>query len=108
MISLREIWKLFQFPAGGSLTLPYIRNRILLFKSCEQKDRGSGLPSRSVCLLLPEGLAVGTLICSGVHFVGTNQNVLQGAVVLILAVMGTLLNGTFDTLIGAIHWSFLL
>ena len=32
MISLREIWKLEQFPAGGSLTLPYIGNRILLAK----------------------------------------------------------------------------
>ena len=32
MISLWEIRKLFQFPTGGSVTLPYIRNRILLDK----------------------------------------------------------------------------
>ena len=34
---------------------------------------------------------------------GTNQDMIQRAVVLIAAMMGTLLNGTFDTLVCAVH-----
>ena len=50
--------------------------------------------------LLAEGLAVGALVLSGVHLVGTHQNPVQRAVVLILAMVCALLNSTLDTLIG--------
>ena len=50
-------------------------------------------------LLLAEGLAVGALIGGGVHFVGANQDFIQGTVVLVAAMMGALLDGTFDTLV---------
>ena len=51
-------------------------------------------------LLLPEGLAVGAGIHGGVHFVGAHQDAVQGAVVFVAAVMGTLLDSTFDGLVG--------
>ena len=50
-------------------------------------------------LLLPEGLAVGAGIHSGIHLVGADQDPVQRTVVLMLTVMGTLLDGTFDTLV---------
>ena len=50
-------------------------------------------------LLLAEGLAVGALVGGGVHFVGTHQNLVQRTVVLMTAVMGALLDGTFDALV---------
>ena len=54
--------------------------------------------------LLPEGLAVGALVHSGVGLMGANQNPLQGAVIGILAMMGTLLNSTLNRLVCmAIH-----
>ena len=62
------------------------------------------LPRFLASLLLAEGLAVGALVLSGVHLVGAHQNPVQGAVVLILAMISTLLNGTLDALVGmAIH-----
>ena len=51
-------------------------------------------------LLLAEGLAVGALVSGGIHLMGTHQNLVQGTVVLVAAVMGALLDGTFDTLVG--------
>ena len=50
-------------------------------------------------LLLAEGHAVSALVNSGVHFVGTNQDAVQGAVVLVAAMVGTLLDGTLDALV---------
>ena len=56
-------------------------------------------------LLLSEGLAVGALVHSGVGLMGTHQNTIQGAVVLILTVVAALLNGTFDGFVGmTIHF----
>jgi hypothetical protein len=57
------------------------------------------LPQLSVQLLLAEGLAVGALIGGGVHFMGAHQDLVQGTVVLMAAVMGTLLVGTFNALV---------
>ena len=51
-------------------------------------------------LFLAEGHTVGALVNGGVGLVGTHQDPVQRAVVLIVAVMGTLLNGTFDALVG--------
>ena len=50
-------------------------------------------------LLLAEGHAVGALVHGGIHLMGANQNLVQGAVVLVAAVMGALLDGTFDALV---------
>ena len=65
--------------------------------------------SPGIGLLLAEGLAVGALVHGGVHLVGTHQDLVQGAVVLTLAVMGTLLDGTLDRLVCiAVHNEILL
>ena len=55
--------------------------------------------NRPVQLLLAEGHAVGALVHGGIHLVGTHQDLVQGAVVLVLTMMGTLLDGTFDALV---------
>ena len=55
--------------------------------------------------LLGKGLAVGALVHSGICLVGTHQDPVQGAVVLILTVVAALLNGTFNGLVGmTIHF----
>ena len=60
-------------------------------------------------LFLTEGHAVGALILGGVSLMGTDQDALQRAVIRFVAVMGTLMNGTLDALVGiAIHSLFLL
>jgi hypothetical protein len=60
-------------------------------------------------LLLAEGFAVGALILGGVHLVGTHQDLIQGAVVLVTAVVGALLDGALDALVGmTIHYKSLL
>jgi hypothetical protein len=59
--------------------------------------------------LLPEGLAIGALVHSGVLLVSTHQDPVQGAVVLGVAVVSALLDGAFDALVGIIgHGSYLL
>ncbi len=60
-------------------------------------------------LLLAEGLAVGALVHSRIGLVGTYQDPLQGAVVGIFTMVGTLGNSTLNTLICmAAHSQFLL
>ena len=59
--------------------------------------------------LLAEGLAVGALVLSGIHLVGTHQDAVQGAVILVFAMICALLDGTFDTLVGmTVHRKSLL
>ena len=56
-----------------------------------------------------EGLAVGALVHGRIGLMGAHQNVVQGAVVLGIAVVSAGLDGTLDALIGlAVHSSFLL
>ena len=54
-----------------------------------------------VCLLFPEGLAVGALVLGGVVLMGAHQDPVQGAVVLRTAVVLALLDGAGDTPVGA-------
>ena len=57
-----------------------------------------------VQLLRAEGHAVGALVNSGIHLVGAHQDFVQGAVIFVAAMMGTLCDGTLNTLVGmAIH-----
>ena len=77
-------------------------------RQAKKKDGGFMPPPK---LLLAEGLAVGTLIHSGILLVSTHQDSIQGAVVFRIAVISTLLNGAFDALVClAVHniSSFLL
>lgn len=69
------------------------------------KLRQLGLPQSSFLqLLLAEGHAVGALVNSGIHLVGAHQDLVQGAVIFVAAMMGTLCDGTLNTLVGmAIH-----
>ena len=82
----------------------------LLFTTVKKKPRQNPLPRQKppLTLLLPERLAVGTLVHSGVHLVGTHHNAVQRAVVLTLAMMSALLDGTLNALVGTIHMIFLL
>ena len=50
-------------------------------------------------LLFPEGHAVGALVHGGVHLVGAHHDLVQRAVVLVLTMVGTLLDGTLDALV---------
>ena len=60
-------------------------------------------------LFLTEGLAVGALVNGGVALVGTDQDALQRAVVSFIAVMGALMDGALDALVGiAVHIVILL
>jgi len=69
-----------------------------------------GIPLPDSCyLLLAKGLAVGTLIGSGVCLMGAYQDPLQRAEVIGIAVISALGYGTLDALVGlAVHCSFLL
>lgn len=67
------------------------------------------LPAIFFTLFLTEGHTVGALVHSGVGFVSANQDLFQGAVVSLVAVMCALLNGAFDAFICiAVHSIFLL
>mgnify|MGYP003309930045 CR=1 FL=1 len=60
-------------------------------------------------LSLAEGLAVGALVHSRICLVGTHQDLVQGAVILILAVVSAGLDGAFDALVCmTVHNLFLL
>ena len=74
------------------------------------KPRQKSLPrSTDAGLLLTEGLAVGALIHGGVHLMGADHDAVQRTVILVLTVMGTLTDGTFDALVCmVVHGSFLL
>ena len=61
-------------------------------------ERAAGA-ARAV-LLLAEGQAVGALVLGGVALVGAHHDPVQGAVVGALGVVGTLLDGTLDALVG--------
>jgi len=50
-------------------------------------------------LLLAERLAVSALVGGGIHLVGAHQDLVQRTVVLMAAVMGALLDGTFNALV---------
>ena len=79
------------------------------FLSIRQEKKAAAGFCRSRCLLLPERLAVSALIHREICLVGTHQDLVQGAVVLVLTVISTLLDGTFDTLVCVtIHSNFLL
>ena len=60
-------------------------------------------------LLLAEGHAVSTLIHSRVTLVGANQDLIQGAIVLAVAMVCAVLDGAFNALVCmAIHNPILL
>ena len=70
---------------------------------------GIFLPSCSRVLLLTEGLAVGALVHGGICLMGTDQDSIQRAEVLLTAVVGALLHSAFDALVCmAVHTQFLL
>ena len=73
-----------------------------------KKKRGS-ICCRVKGSSLAEGLAVSALVLSGVSLVSTHQDPIQGAEVFVLAVIGALLYGAFDTFVGVmIHKEILL
>ena len=64
-----------------------------------QEKCGGITPPQPIFLLLAERSAIGTLIGSGIGLVGAHQDSIQGAVVRITAVIGALMDGTFNTLV---------
>ena len=80
----------------------------ILFPSFRQEKKRRLSPPPDP-LLLSEGLAVRALVHGGIGLMGTNQDLVQRAVILPLTVMGTLLDGTLDTLVCiAVHNEILL
>ena len=74
-----------------------------------KKTAAENPPQEALSLFLSEGLAVGALIHGRVCLMGTYQNLIQGAVVLAVTVIGAGLDGTFDALVCiAVHFHFLL
>ena len=63
------------------------------------KGRGSFILPRPPVLFFTEGHTIGTLVHSGIALMGTHQNTVQRTEVGIHAMMGTLRNGTFNSLI---------
>jgi hypothetical protein len=65
--------------------------------------------ARSLLLLQLEALAVGALDLGGIGFVGADGDAVQTAVVGVLAVVGTVVDGALDALVrGMIHNKILL
>ena len=79
---------------------------ILFYSLFVKENRGSICCRDDLSLLFAEGLAIGALIHGGVGLVGAHKNAVQRAVVLIFAVVCTLLNGAFDTLVCVTVHSF--
>ena len=90
----------------------YHGNNILFSvpRQAEKRKGTAGVPFQAAPgLLSAEGFAVGALIHGGIGLVGAHQNPVQRAVILLFAVMGALVHGAFDALVGmTIHCFFLL
>ena len=67
-----------------------------------RKNAAASAAADGGTLLLAERHAVSALIHGGVLLVGAHADLIQGAVVLIIAVMGTLVDGAFNGLVGVI------
>ena len=60
-------------------------------------------------LLLAEGHAVSALVLSGICLMGTNHDPVQGAIVLVFAMVGALADSAFDGFVGmTVHKKSLL
>ena len=71
---------------------------------CVKENCGSFCCRNHLFLLLAEGHAVGALVHGGIHFVGTDHDLVQRAVVFVAAMVGALLDSTLDAFVGmAIH-----
>ena len=64
------------------------------------KRKAAAFAAAKDALLLAEGLAVGALVNGGVGLVGADKNTIQRTEVFGVAVIGALLNGAFDALVG--------
>ena len=79
------------------------------FRPLRQEKKAAANTPQPIVLLLPEGLAVGALVHSRVCLMGAHQDLVQGAVVLVLTVVSAGLDGAFDALVCmAVHIEFLL
>ena len=78
-------------------------------KTLKPVSAGYETRQKETLLLLSEGHTVGALIHCGAGLVGAHQNLVQRAVILVLAVMCAVPDGTFDTLVGVVvHLKILL
>ena len=78
-------------------------------KALKPVSAGYETRQKKTLLLLSEGHTVGALIHRGAGLVGAHQNLVQRAVVLVLAVVCAILNGTFNALVGVVvHLKILL
>ena len=74
------------------------------FCRSRQDCKNAAAFAAAIVSFLAEGFAVSALIDSGVGFVGAHQDLIQRAEVLGVAVVGALLDGAFDGLVGiAVH-----
>lgn len=77
----------------------YYSYRTPVLSGRQEKRGSSGCRGSEKALLFTEGHTVGTLFLGGAAFVGTHADLIQRTVVLVLTVMGTLADGTFDALV---------
>ena len=78
-------------------------------KTLKPVSAGYETRQKKTLLLLSEGHTVGALIHCGAGLVGAHQNLVQRAVVLVLAVVCAVPDGTFNTLVGVVvHLKILL
>ena len=101
------------FPIISEVTPPVKKRKEKAVESGENcpKSVSAGYETRQKgrLLLFAEGHTVCALIHRGAGLVGAHQNLVQRAVVLILAVVRAVLNGTFDALVGVVvHLKILL
>ena len=89
---------------SGDFLLSYCFSGI---SSRKKEEKGGSLRRRRKKLSFAEGLAVGALIHSGICLVGAYQDLVQGAVVLGIAVVSAGLDGAFDALVGIVIHSIL-
>ena len=109
LLSILPTYEEIVYSKGINYKFPDSSYRFFMSMSREEKKAPAVPGASNQRSALTEGLAVGALIHGGVYFMSAHQNSVQRAVVLVFAVMGALVHGAFDALIGmTIHCFFLL
>ena len=101
---LNKSWKNLQL----FFLFPRYHNGFPTFRQVLEKRKCGSFCRRTFLLSLAERLAVGTLILSRICLMGTNQNAVQRAVVLTVAMICAGLDGAFDALVCVAVHDFLL
>ena len=114
MYITKTIFEFSRFFPIISEVMPFVKKRKKKAVQARKKalqpvSAGYETRQKKTLLLLSEGHTVGALIHCGAGLMGAHQNLVQRAVVLVLAVVCAVPDGTFDTLVGVVvHLKILL